>query len=141
MQIEPNIKNSTILGLYIAALFGWVSDGQLGLRFIQLTNDYLAHPHHDILDEHRAIYTAVKIAATHYTHSAARCIACGGEGDRAALHAAFSRYTFVDLLTVFAEGQSEHKNLSQMATCHLVEVLLLISKYAAKISSGKRSCI
>ena len=75
------------------------------------------------------------------THSAARCIACGGGGDRAALHAAFSRYIFVDLLTVAAEGQSEHKNLSQMATCHLVEVLLLISKYAAKISSGKRPCI
>ena len=77
-------------------------------------------------------------------HSAARRIPCGGGGDRAALQAAFSCYTFVNLLTFATEGQSEHKQLSEMAACigcHLVKVLLLISNYAVKISLGERPSI
>ena len=65
-------------------------------------------------------YTPQSKLPTPSAHSAARRIACGGEGDRAALQATFSRYTFVDLLTLAAEGQSEPKKISQTATFQYV---------------------
>ena len=64
-------------------------------------------------------YTPQAILPPPTLHSAARRIARGGGGDRAALQAAFSRYTFIDLLTLAAEAQSEHKKLRQMATYRL----------------------
>ena len=60
-------------------------------------------------------YTPQSKLPPHTAHSAARRIACGGGDYRAALLAAYSRYTFVEL-TLAAEGQSEHKKRSQMTT-------------------------